>query len=62
MTGKILHKVVGASHVLKPVGDVRVTQGPSLNRFLVQLAETDILKLIKQETLPALEQERLTQA
>lgn len=46
MTGKILHKVVGASHVLKPVGDVRVTQGPSLNRFLVQLAETDILKSV----------------
>ncbi len=46
MTGKILHKVVGASHVLKPVGDVRVTQGPSLNRFLGQLAETDILKAV----------------
>ena len=46
MTGRILHKVVDASHVLKPVGDVRVTQGPILNRFLQQLNEIDILKSV----------------
>jgi hypothetical protein len=46
MTGRILHKVVDASHVLKPVGDVRVTQGPILNQFLQHLNEIDILKSV----------------
>ena len=46
MTGRILHKVVDASHVLKPVGDVRVTQGPILNQFLQHLNQIDILKSV----------------
>jgi len=43
MSGKILHRKIGASHILKPKGNVRVAHGPALNRFIEQLGDSSAL-------------------
>jgi anti-anti-sigma regulatory factor len=46
VSGKILHRKLGTSHILKPIGAVRVSQGPVLSRYLEQLTDCSGLQSV----------------